>query len=132
MNVSKIIAALLGPTFIVTAVSLLVNLRGSALIIESLLKSPALVMIAGYAAFVPGVAILYFHNRWRGWPALVSALGWLFLIVGALRIVFPVEIVELASAAYEIGSNVFLGFAIVFLLIGGFLSYKAYGPDQTR
>jgi hypothetical protein len=26
-------------------------------------------MIAGYAAFVPGLAIVYFHNRWtNGWP----------------------------------------------------------------
>jgi len=132
MNVSKIIAALLGPTFIVTAVSLLVNARGSALIIENLSKSPALVMIAGYAAFVPGVAIVYFHNRWRGWPALVSGLGWLFLIVGSLRIVFPVEIADLASTAYAMGNGVFLGFAILFLLIGGVLSYKAFGREQAR
>jgi hypothetical protein len=45
-------------------------------------------MIAGYAAFVPGLAIVYFHNRWTGgWPVLVTVMGWLSLIVGFLRMV---------------------------------------------
>jgi hypothetical protein len=53
-------------------------------------QSPALIMIAGYAAFVPGLAIIYFHNRWTGgWPMLVTVMGWLSLVVGLLRMVFP-------------------------------------------
>jgi hypothetical protein len=33
-------------------------------------------MIAGYAAFVAGLAIVYFHNRWTGgWPVLVTVMG---------------------------------------------------------
>ena len=66
MTTSKTIAALLGPTLIATAVSLLANLDISQTLIEGLSQSPALIMIAGYAAFVPGLAIVYFHNRWTG------------------------------------------------------------------
>ena len=54
MTTSKTIAALLGPTLIATAVSLLANLDISQTLIEGLSQSPALIMIAGYAAFVPG------------------------------------------------------------------------------
>ena len=51
-------------------------------------------MIAGYAAFVPGLAIVYFHNRWtRGWPVLVTVMGWLSLVVGLLRMVFPTQLI---------------------------------------
>ncbi len=131
MTTSKTIAALLGPTLIVSAVSLLVNAGAFSVIVEGLAKNPALIMIAGYLAFVPGLAIVYFHNRWKGWPALVTAMGWLSLIVGALRIVFPIEIAALASRASAAGGAVFLAFAIAFLLIGGFMSYKAYSPEQS-
>ena len=31
-----------------------------------------LIVLAGYAAFVPGLAIVYFHNRCAaGWPVLI-------------------------------------------------------------
>jgi hypothetical protein len=88
MTTSKTIAALLGPTLVASAILLLANLGTSRTIIEGLSQSPALIMIAGYAAFVPGLAIVYFHNRWTGgWPMLV--MGWLSLVVGLLRMVFP-------------------------------------------
>jgi hypothetical protein len=90
MTTSKTIAALLGPTLVASAISLLANLGTSRTIIEGLSQSPALIMIAGYAAFVPGLAIVYFHNRWTGgWPMLVTVMGWLSLVVGLLRMVFP-------------------------------------------
>jgi hypothetical protein len=71
-------------------VALLANLGTSQTIVEGLSQSPVLVMIAGYAAFVPGLAIVYFHNRWTGgWPVLVTLMGWLSLVVGLLRMVVP-------------------------------------------
>jgi hypothetical protein len=76
MTTSKTIAALLGPTLVASALSLLANLGTSQTLIEGLSQSPALIMIAGYAAFVPGLAIVYFHNRWtNGWPVLVTVIG---------------------------------------------------------
>src|ERR1700730_6615804 len=90
MMTSKTIAALLGPRLVASAISLLANLGTSRTIIEGLSQSPALIMIAGYAAFVPGLAIVYFHNRWTGgWPVLVTVMGWLSLVVGLLRMVVP-------------------------------------------
>jgi hypothetical protein len=98
MTTSKTIAALLGPTLIATAVSLLANLDILQTLIEGLSQSPALIMIAGYAAFVPGLAIVYFHNRWtNGWPVLVTVMGWLSLVVGLLRMVFPTQLAAMAT-----------------------------------
>jgi hypothetical protein len=98
MTTSKTIAALLGPTLIATAVSLLANLDISQTLIEGLSQSPALIMIAGYAAFVPGLAIVYFHNRWtNGWPVVVTVMGWLSLVVGLLRMVLPTQLAAIAT-----------------------------------
>jgi len=130
MTISKTIAALLGPTLVASAISLLANIGTSKTIVGELSQSPALVMIAGYAAFVPGLAIVYFHNRWTaGWPVLVTLMGWLSLVVGLLRMVFPTQIAAIATKIAPSATGFFPVIAIVFLLIGGFLSFKAYGRD---
>jgi hypothetical protein len=127
MTTSKTIAALLGPTLIASAIALFANLATAQTIIEGLSKDPALIMIAGYATFVPGLAIVYFHNRWTGgWPVLVTVMGWLSLIVGLLRMVFPTQLAALTATIAPSAAGVFPVFAVVFLLIGGFLSFKAY------
>ena len=126
MTTSKTIAALLGPTLVASAISLLANLGTSRTIIEGLSQSPALIMIAGYAAFVPGLAIVYFHNRWT---VLVTVMGWLSLVVGLLRMVFPTQIAAMTTKIAPSAADVFLVVAVVFLLIGGLLSFKAYGRE---
>jgi hypothetical protein len=84
-------------------------------------------MIAGYAAFVPGLAIVYFHNRWTwGWPVLVTFMGWLSLIVGLLRMVFPAQLAALATKIAPSAAGVFPVLAVIFLGIGMFLTFRAY------
>src|ERR1700693_2629997 len=69
-------------------------------------------MIAGYAAFVPGLAIVYFHNRWtNGWPVLVTVMGWLSLVVGLLRMVFPTQLAAMAKKIVPAAAGVFPVFA---------------------
>jgi hypothetical protein len=71
MQSASLNVPLLGPTLVASAVTLLVNLDKSQTLIEELSQSPAVIMIAGYAAFVPGLAIVYFHNKWTaGWPVV--------------------------------------------------------------
>ncbi len=133
MTVSKTIAALLGPTLVATAVMVLVNLGEMPALIDELSKNPMLVVLAGYAAFVPGLAIVYFHNRWTGgWPVLVTVIGWLWLIVGLVRMVFPIQLSAMA-ARLSPAINVFLPIvAIVFLLIGGFLTFKGLRKENGQ
>ena len=129
MTASKIIAALLGPTLVVTALMVLVNLAAMPEVIEELSKTPMLIVLAGYAAFVPGLAIVYFHNRWTAsWPTLITLFGWLSVVVGFIRMVFPVQLADvMARAAFDPALHVVLpAIGVVFLLIGGVLSYKAY------
>jgi hypothetical protein len=100
MAISKTIAALLGPTLVATAAMVLLNLGAMPEMIEELSKFSMLIVLAGYAAFVPGLAILYFHNRWTGgWPVLITVFGWLSVIVGSVRIVFPMQLAGIMQTA---------------------------------
>ena len=132
MSTSKIIAALLGPTLVATAVMALLNLADLPAMIEETAKNPMLIVIAGYLAFVPGLAIVYFHNRWTiGWPVLITIFGWLSVIVGLLRIVFPTRLAGIAAqaAAGPALHIVLLVIGALFLLVGGLLSFKAYARE---
>ena len=130
MSTSKIIAALLGPTLVATAAMVLINLEAMPAIVDELSKSPMLIVLAGYAAFVPGLAIVYFHNRWTGgWPVLITLVGWLSLVIGLIRMVFPMQLAEIMAKSAAALLSVMPAVAAIFLLIGGVLSYRAYVRD---
>jgi hypothetical protein len=75
---------------------------------------------------VAGLAVVRVHNQWGGdWAVLVTILGWLLLVGGVIRMLFPIA---LSGMAASIGKNTGLiaAEAIVLLAIGAFLSYKPY------
>jgi hypothetical protein len=130
MAISKTIAALLGPTLVVTAAMVLLNLGAMPEMIEELSKFPMLIVLAGYAAFVPGLAIVYFHNRWTGgWPVLITVFGWLSVIIGFARMVFPMQLAGIMQTSGPALHAVLPIVGAVFLLVGGVLSFKAYGRE---
>jgi uncharacterized membrane protein HdeD (DUF308 family) len=130
MTTSRTIAALLGPTLLATAAMLFVNLDSMPTLIEELSKNPMLVVLAGYAAFVPGLAIVYFHNRWSsGWPALITVIGWFSLVVGLLRMVFPLQLAAIAEKIVPSASVILPVIATIFLLIGAVLCYNGYSKN---
>jgi hypothetical protein len=130
MTASKTIAALLGATLVATAAMVLANLDAMPTLVEELSKSPMLIVLAGYAAYVPGLAIVYFHNQWTGgWPVLVTLVGWLSLVIGLIRMVFPMQLAGIMAKAAPAMTGVLPPIGVVFLLIGGVLSFKAYGRE---
>jgi hypothetical protein len=122
---SKTIAGLIGPTLVALAATLLINLHAMSALVEPISHDPALVLISGVVSFVAGLAVVRAHNHWAGdWTVLVTIFGWLLLVGGLIRLLFPIW---LAGAAQDFAQNTGLiaGEAIVLLVIGAFLSYKA-------
>ena len=129
MTPSKTIAGLVGPTLVVIAASLLLNLGSLPALMEQASRDPALIYLSGIIIFVPGLAIVRVHNFWKAdWPVVVTVIGWLFVFSGVARMLF---VTQLAALAARIGQNVgfIVGIAVVLLAIGGFLSFKAYSKD---
>ncbi|MGA8169833.1 MAG: hypothetical protein WB816_03195 [Methylocystis sp.] len=82
-----------------------------------------------YAAFAPGIAIVYFHNRCTaGWPLLITLFGWLSVVIGLVRMVFAKQFaIVVAEAAVSSALHVVLPvIGAVFLIVGGLLSFKGY------
>ncbi len=129
VTTSKTIAALIGPTLIAIALAMLFNLGSFAAMMDQVSRDPALIFLSGVLLFVAGLAILRAHNVWTGgWPVLVSALGALAVLGGLGRMFFPIRLAELAV---QIGQHrgVVVVAMLVSLLLGGFLSVKAYSRD---
>ena len=129
MTTSKWIAGLMGPTFVAMAAALLLNLNSMPELTEEISHEPMLILVSGTLLFIAGLAILRVHNRWGAdWSTVVTVLGWLAILAGLVRMLFPVE---LATVIPGIGqrSDVIGPALVVFLLLGIFLTYKAFGPD---
>jgi hypothetical protein len=124
MATSKTLAALIGPAIMAIAASMLLNANSLPTLIGQFSHDPALIWVSGMILFVAGLAIVRAHNVWSGgWVVAVTVIGWLLLIGGLARILFPIQ---LAAIAAEIGQNT--GFivveAVILLAIGGFLAIE--------
>ena len=123
---SKTLAGLIGPTLIALAAALLINLGSISTLVESVSRDPALVLVSGVLSFVAGLAVVRVHNYWAGdWAVLVTILGWL-LLVGLVRILFPIRLAGMAANFGQSTGFIAAGEAVVLLVIGAFLSYKTY------
>jgi hypothetical protein len=56
-------------------------------------------------------------------------MGWLSLVVGLLRMVFPTQLAAMMMKVAPSAASVIPVVAIVFLAIGAFLSFKAYARE---
>ena len=123
---SKTLAGLIGPTLIALAAALLINLGSISTLVESVSRDPALVLVSGVLSFVAGLAVVRVHNHWAGdWAVLVTILGWLLLVGGLVRILFPIWLAGMAANLAQ-NTGFIAGEAVVLLVIRAFLSYKAY------
>jgi cytochrome bd-type quinol oxidase subunit 2 len=126
MQTSRYLAKLIGPLFVAIGLGLLVNpsqFRGMA---EQFVQSYPLIFISGLLALPAGLAIVLAHNVWAGdWRVIITVLGWLGVIGGALRIIFPQLVVSIGTAMFSHPATpVIAGIAV--LALGGVLGYFGY------
>ena len=126
MENSLFLAQLIGPTLAVMGAGLLIDPRGFQTLANEFLGSRALIFLAGLLAFVPGLAVVLGHNVWvADWPVIITVLGWLSLIGGAVRILLPRQVVRIAQTI--LGRNSFVRVAgAVIVLLGAVLMFFGF------
>lgn len=123
---SRNIAGLLGPTMIAIAVSEALNLRMLTSFIGP--SHAPLVYLNGTLLFVAGLSIVRVHNVWtRGWPLLVTVVGWFVLLLGLARMFAPVSVQEPARSTTGV-----YGLLLVMLVVGVLLTFHAYRRDDRK
>ena len=126
MTTSKMIAGLIGPTLVAIGAAILFNLSIFPAMMEQVTRDPGLVFLTGILLFVVGLAIVRAHNsRAGGWPLMLTVLGWLAILGGLIRMFFPAR---LGAIAASLGQGI-IAVAVIMLVIGAFLSFKAYSRD---
>jgi len=85
-----------------------------------------LVYISGVLFFVAGIAIVRSHNIWiLGWQTSLTIIGWLSVLLGLARMFFP----HFYIAQFKNDNSAFI-LEILLILLGLFLTFKAYSPKQ--
>lgn len=100
---------------------------------EQVSRDPSLIFLSGILSgillFVAGLAIVRVHNVWvGGWPVLVTVLGWVAIVSGLARMLFPTQLAAIAAAVAQRPGGIIAG-AIILLVLGAFLSFKGYTRD---
>lgn len=120
------IARLIGPTLFVIGIGVLLNEANYAAMITEAAHSPTIIYLSGLLTLPLGLAILNVYRTWTAdWRVIITILGWLLVIGGAIRIVLPQLTATLASTLYS-NSAALTVFAVVMLVLGGYLSFESY------
>jgi hypothetical protein len=122
MDKSKSIAAIVGPTLIVMVLSEL-KLWNPTLYDTQIVP---LVYLSGVLLFIAGLAIVHKHNLWIwGWQTTITVIGWFGILLGLLRMFFP----QTYNSQFK-NDNAALGVELSLILVGIFLTFKAYSPTK--
>lgn len=120
------IAKLIGPFLIVIGVAGIVNVEQLRSIGREFMAGSAHLFVAGILALVTGLVLVNTHNVWvSDWPVLITILGWLALLGGVFRIVFPALAVSIGKPMID---NIMLlrGASLVQIALGAYLSWQGY------
>lgn len=127
MQSSAFIARLMGPMLLINAIAILVNRRGFQDMIAGATRNPAVIYLTGLLTLLAGLLVLEFHNVWvLDWRVLVTVVGWLSILGGIARIVFPAGMAAIGERMVS-RDSLMVGGAIVSILLGGTLTIKGYG-----
>ncbi len=134
MQRSIFLAKLIGPLLVAIGVAMIFNADTLRAMAQEFLKSYALIYLSGLLALTAGLAIVNTHNEWTAdWRAAITLIGWLAVIGGVIRIVFPRTVEMVGGTMVTIVSNSWIvGEGIVLLALGAWLSYAAYAPGNTK
>ena len=130
MDRSLFLARLMGPTFVVIALGMLINLDMYESMIAEALHPGVVFYLSGLLSLLAGLTIVNLHNRWQvDWRVIITVLGWLMTSGGIMRIVLPQFAVAVGSTIYG-GRTSTIVVALVCGTLGAFLSFKGYVPQR--
>jgi len=126
MSTSKYIARLIGPLFLVMGLGMMAEANTVRALSAEFLSNLSLIYLAGMLALVAGLAIVNAHNLWvADWRVIITILGWLSVIGGVIRLLFPAQVQALGTGMIANPHAMVVG-GVVMLVLGAILSWVAY------
>jgi len=126
MATSIFLARLLGPILLAVGAGILINPKPFHTMASEVVRSITLVYLFGLFDFAAGLAIVLTHNVWTAnWRVLITLIGWLMLIRGAVRILAPEAIMGFAAKVIR-NKQLFLISGVVTGVLGLLFCYFGY------
>lgn len=126
MPISIFLAKLLGPVMIVIGLAVLINQEDFRKLSQEFISSRALLFLSGMIILPAGIAILIVHNVWRlDWRVLITIMGWLLTVGGAIRLLAPRFVAERANGVLKFPQMPLIA-GIVWAAIGFVLFFYGY------
>ncbi|HEY7232399.1 MAG TPA: hypothetical protein VH558_18735 [Pseudolabrys sp.] len=126
MQTSIFLARLIGPVMTLVGISLLMNESTFRKMATEFLRSPALIFFSGMILMPAGLAVVLSHNVWvLNWPLIITLLGWIAVISGALRVFAPERALKIGKKAMT-SKEIITAAAAVWLVIGAVLCYFGF------
>ena len=123
---SIFLARLIGPILLAVGIGIFVNGAVYRVLADEFLRSRALIYLSGLLTMTAGMALILTHNVWRAdWPVLITILGWLFAIGGAVRIIAPQGTERVGRQVLKYRHGLTIG-AAVWVAAGAFLCFFGY------
>jgi uncharacterized membrane protein len=126
MDTSLFLARLIGPVLVVLAIGLLTRQDAWRSMAKEFTASRPLLFLSGFLTLLGGLALVNTHNVWEaGWPVIITIFGWLAVIGGIARMLFPDTVVGISERM--LNNKTYLSVAgVVEGLIGLWLCYVGY------
>jgi hypothetical protein len=126
MQTSIFLAKLLGPILLIAGIAMLVNRKAFDALVQEVLRSSLLFFLLGLIDFSLGLAIVLTHNVWvADWRVVITLLGWLLMVRGAVRLLVPDQVKPLGEKLLK-NANLVTGSLAVTTVLGLVLSYFGY------
>ena len=119
MNKSTFWARLLGLYMVIIYIWMFKYIHHIDLFLSSLANSPLILMTQAIFAIFLGLAIVLSHPVWKGWPIIVTLLGYWIIFKGMVLLYFPEwlhHLIPLWKIQYNYVALV-IGFALGLVLL---------------
>ncbi|MAE68809.1 hypothetical protein CL635_03320 [bacterium] len=126
METSIFLAKVIGIYLAIEGLSLLINKKYIVKSVKGLLTSKGTIYVFSFFVLLLGIILVVSHNIWTSdWRGVITVIGWLVLIKGAVNALFP----RIGTAAAEkFAPTKWYGITgLFFIVVGAYLAAKGFG-----
>lgn len=124
MGLSIFLAKLIGLYLLIVAAIWIFRKDQFDKSIRDIASSRGLIVLSGVMSLLSGLAIAIGHSIWQfSWIGLITLLGYLMIIQGVVRLIFPEK---LQTHMLEIMDKGYWAFIAIMIILGGFLTYSGF------